>query len=133
MLPDFVSLKRELCQKGDDSLRSRFDKDPIFSLIATYRHHEGNRFTIVRADGSHETKHYRQYKAEFTVNLLEVQARGEEVIRQAVDAAETEMIASTKKMMFEEMSATITSVGNSIDAKGQLNPRHTGCRKGHCH
>lgn len=119
MLPDFVAIKREVQQIRQASVSLNLERVGLSPLFPPYFHHEGNRFTIFRKDGSYETSHYKSVKSEFTIDMDDLQSRGERAIREAFSTMQNNLAESTQKLIFDTISTTVEAIGNSIDAKGQ--------------
>lgn len=55
MLPDFLNLKRVLAENEVAAIGRDVSNEPLLAEVGEFRQHEGDRLTLVRADGSIET------------------------------------------------------------------------------
>ena len=104
MLPDFVSVKKELSEARSDAVSSNLFGDPVLDKIQSYRQHEGNRFTIFRRDGSHVTSNQQMVRSELiTFDPKDIQARGEESIYESIGRAHQQVAAIGRRMISQTL------------------------------
>jgi hypothetical protein len=118
MLPDFLELKKELSNLREGNLRSNF-RDPALQKIATFQIHEGDRFTLLREDGSKETKKLRKVRKKITIKLKDVQNRGEKAIVDVFADAMQEIEEATKTLLENTLKADTEAYGTAFDAGGR--------------
>ncbi len=115
MLPDFLFLKLELVKEQSYAVTHNRSGEPLLSQIASYIHHEGKGFVLLREDGSEETLDYRLMSGEIRIDLKDIQNLGEVAIDKALTPATKEINETQRKALFETLNRTVPS----LDAGGR--------------
>jgi hypothetical protein len=119
MLPDYVSLKRHILTERNAELRNVERAESLLSLAHHIRHHEGDRFTIVRSNGSVSEGQYRQFEIEGTLKISDLLASGSQAIRDFF-ATMSERLAKQQSSVFQELIEESTEqAGTVTHAKGR--------------
>lgn len=119
MLPDFLELKKELSNLREGNLRSSFFRDPVLLKIAAFQIHEGDRFTLLREDGTKETKKLKKVGKKITIKLKDVQARGEKAIVEVFADAIKEIEEASKTLLENTLKTGTEAYGTAFDAGGR--------------
>lgn len=102
MLPDFPEIKRHISQSRSAEISSMRFGDPVLAKVRSYRQHEGERFTIIREDGSSTTSPQRELRSEnMEFRLTDIQSRGEVAIFETIAKAH-QQIATAGRRLFSE-------------------------------
>jgi hypothetical protein len=97
MLPDFPATKTELKKAVTERLRRSVHRNStLLSTVRRFVVHEGESFTIRRADGTVERSPYRETAVELTIDKTDIatltpQALGEKIEKMALEMAEISM------------------------------------------
>ena len=119
MLPDFRSLKKRLASSAATTVHDTIERDGLLGHIASQRIHEGNRLTLVRADGSTETREFIQHwvRAEIEVDAIR---RGDvAAVGAAVEDVAENVREQASKELFERVEEAATSAGNWVSGGGK--------------
>jgi hypothetical protein len=119
MLPDFLRLKQVLGPIIARSIQADSSNDPILSQITRHRIHEGDRFTLVRSDGSSETKDFQAMEASVEITAEEIRDTGLDAIGRAKAELAGQFKAAASKSLFETVMRATDEVGNNLDAGGR--------------
>jgi hypothetical protein len=109
MLPDFLALKFELLKEQSYAVTHNRSGEPLLSQIASYIHHEGKGFILLREDGTQETSDYRLMSGEIRIDLKDIQKKGEAAIDEALNPANKEINETQRKALFETLNRTVPS------------------------
>jgi hypothetical protein len=116
VLPDFLSIKKDLSESRFSSFSSNLFGDPVLSKIPRYKQHEGDRFTIFRDDGSQATSDQKEIRSDpVTIDLKEVHKRGERAIFDSIVEARRQIAATGRRMIVEK----IEQESPSMNAQGR--------------
>jgi hypothetical protein len=117
MLPDFPELKRHISQLRSEELSAMRFADPVLAKVRSYRQHEGERFTIVREDGSSTTSQQRQLRSEnMEFRLADIQARGEIAIFETISKAHQQIATAGRRLFSERLEEEPI---NRVDGAGR--------------
>ena len=120
MLPDFVSIKRDLLGQISHAIQSRASNTPMLSSLPTYRQYEENRAVVMREDGSsQEITFDKPVTAEVEVALSDVRLEGPAASLRAIHRAGDALAEGMSKRMLESISDAVESVGNVVKGDGQ--------------
>ena len=121
MLPDYPSIKKKV-----NSLLMRYVKhemvrhSPILKEIRQTVQHEGREGTYGDVDGRENSIDYKEVVARFSLTRDEMRRPDfQPVVSKFAKMAET-FAAEQSKMLFATISKATASVGNVVDAKGNL-------------
>lgn len=116
MLPDFLDVKRGLSEARSAAVSANLFGDPVLAKVRSYRQHEGSRFTIFRDDGTRATSEQKLLRSDLvTIDLTDVQARGEQAIYESVAAARQQIAIAGRKLVSE----TVGEESPKMDAGGR--------------
>jgi hypothetical protein len=117
MLPDFPEIKGHISQlRSAEMSASRFG-DRVLDKVRSYRQHEGDRFTIIREDGSSTTSAQRKLQSEnIEFRLTDIQARGEIAIHEAFAKAYQQIAIAGRRLFSERLEEEPI---NRLDAQGR--------------
>lgn len=120
MLPDLVSLKRDIQVVFDEYLRQKVQQHMgVFNQAPKQMIHEGARTRMIRADGSAQESELKQASVEMLTKLSEVNSTTfQDRLRQLDEMAE-KMAAQMSKHMFESLDETLQESGQTFDARGR--------------
>ncbi len=117
MLPDFPEIKRHISQARSAEISSMRFGDPVLAKIRSYRQYEGDRFTIIREDGSSTTSDQRLLRSEnMEFSLIDIQSRGEVAIFETVRKAHQQVAVAGRRLFSERIEETPI---NQVDAAGR--------------
>jgi hypothetical protein len=117
MLPDFPEIKRYISQSRSTELSAMRFGDPVLSKIRSHRQHEGDRFTIIREDGSTSTSQQQQLRSEnMEFSLRDIQARGEVAVFETFAKAHQQIAIAGRRLLSERLNEEPI---NRVDAGGR--------------
>lgn len=119
MLPDFISLKRQIARDRQGQLRDREREESLSSLIPAFRSHEGDRFTVVREDQSVHTKQYRTFEVELNLKAADLLAEGSRPIHEMLGKASEHMDRQLSETFQQAMTEATAEAGTVTDAGGR--------------
>lgn len=104
MFPDFPDVKKHISQSRSADIAAGQFGDPVLAKVRTYRQHEGDRFTIIREDGTSTTSPQREIRSEaMEFRLADIQARGEVAIFETVAKAYGQVARGTRRLFSERI------------------------------
>jgi len=104
MFPDFPALKSYISQSRSAQVSAQAFGDPVLAKIRSYRQHEGDRFTIIREDGTSSTSKQREVRSEaMEFRLSEIQSKGEAVIFETVAKAHGQVAVASRRLFSERI------------------------------
>jgi hypothetical protein len=119
MLPDFLSIKREIAADRINDLRSAERSESILSLFSHFMQHEGDRFTIIQEDQTVRTSHYRRIEVEGQLKIDDLLSTGTQAIRDML-ATMADTMSKEQVQMFESMMKSATDeAGTAVHADGR--------------
>jgi RPA family protein len=78
--------------------------DTVLAKVRSYRQNEGDRFTIIREDGTSQTSKQRELRSEaLQFRLTDIQARGEVVIFETVAKAHSQIAVAGRRLFSEKI------------------------------
>jgi hypothetical protein len=117
MLPDFPEIKRHVSQSRSAEISAARVGDPVLSKVRSYRQHEGDRFTIIREDGSSTTSEQRKLQSEnMEFRLTDIQSRGEIAILETIAKAYQQIALAGRRLVSERLEEEPI---NRVDAAGR--------------
>src|SRR5689334_13422049 len=120
MLPDYLALKRELSARLLRATSAAAHGAPLLKEIGQSTLHEGDRWEILRADGSRSTTTFgNPIETKVVIGVEDARKHGPQASLRAVHEMSTELAQKMTKRMFETISEAVEQVGNAVDAKGQ--------------
>jgi hypothetical protein len=91
--------------------------DPVLAKVRSYRQHEGDRFTIIREDGSSTTSSQREIRSEnMEFQLTDIQSRGEIAIFETISKAHQQIAIAGRRLVSERLDEEPI---NRVDAGGR--------------
>jgi hypothetical protein len=119
MLPDFPTQKEKLLRLLTDYHERRHEAHLGFlSSIPAYRNHEGDQWSLERADGTSDDINYQSIEATLTLRRDEIPSMTWENLQKKIDAVAEEMARQQSVKIFEDIQKTVDDVGNTISAEG---------------
>ena len=118
MLPDFLALKRDLGRALRSRVHETVESDPLAGLARHHRQHEGDRFTVVRQDGSQETRRFEQTRVTVTMETDEIRSGGETAAVAAADSVSEQISESVGRRLISEIEAASEQAGTVVRAHG---------------
>jgi hypothetical protein len=104
MFPDFPEIKSHISQSRSAEISATRFGDPVLAKVRSYRHHEGDRFTIIREDGSSTTSQQRQLRSEnMEFRLPDIQSRGEVAIFETIAKAHQQIAIASRRLVSETL------------------------------
>jgi hypothetical protein len=104
MLPDFPEVKKHISQSRSAQISSGQFGDPVLAKVRSYRQHEGNRFTIIREDGTSKTSTQQEIRSEtMEFRLTDIQTRGEIAIFETVAKAHGQIAVASRRLVSERI------------------------------
>jgi hypothetical protein len=104
MLPDFPELKKHISQSRSAQVSAQMFGDPVLAKVRSYRQNEGDRFTIIREDGTSQTSKQRELRSEaLQFRLTDIQAKGEVVIFETVAKAHGQIAVAGRRLFSERI------------------------------
>jgi hypothetical protein len=120
MLPDYLALKRDLAARLVRETSAAAHGAALLNEIAQSTLHEGDRWEILRADGSRSTTSFgNPIETKVVIGIEDARKHGPQASLRAVHDMSTELAEKMTKRMFETIGEAVEQVGNVIDAKGQ--------------
>ena len=119
LLPDFIDIKKRITRRSDGSIYQAVTSDQLLSGVRHYRVHEGNRFTIARADGTRHTSLYEEKSFKGSVSRKDIEAKGFSAVEEALAQVRDKMLDEMRKEMIDTIGEATREAGTAIDAKGQ--------------
>ena len=117
MLPDFIDLKSRLMKHMDGSVFDRLKGDPLLSKIPHVDTHEGDEFSIHRADGSISRKRYELHEAKVKVDRSDLRKRGVEAVAEIMAEMMEKITKDTHLTLIRTLEQDITQ-----GVKGPISP-----------
>lgn len=118
MLPDFLEVKRKILEGQRGALQQGATAHPLLGKIRRYTIHEGDSYTLVRDDGSEETRTPHREEAVVEITADEIQTRGSEVVREKLGSLQAQLVNGGKNLLLTRLSEAAKQVGNVFEAKG---------------
>lgn len=118
MLPDFIFLKRELGRALRSRVHEAVDADPLASLVRHHRQHEGDRITIIRQDGTIETRHFEETRASVTIETEDIRSGGVGAAVAAVDTIGGQLTEAVGRRLTSEIESASELAGTVVRGKG---------------
>src|SRR5260370_16161237 len=98
MLPDFSKIKEHISKARSADVSSNLFGDPVLAKIRSYRQHEGDRFTILREDGTSTTSKQQELRSEaMEFRATDIQTRGERAIFETVAKAHQQVAIAGRR------------------------------------
>ena len=123
MLPDFTRVKiranRDLVEWARQQIPA---VAPLLRGVATIRQHEGKVGKIVRTDESEAPIDYIDISCEVVLNREEMKRFDLKIIQQKLIEVSTQIGRAQTKQMLAVAEEAAESVGNVVDAGGELTP-----------
>lgn len=120
MLPDFVSIKKELAKRVLRQIHSGvYANAPLLREIKTHRMHEGNRFSYETADGQIVNEQFKGYhhKFELPANLSPEETRVG--IENKISEMTQAMGSTMEKALFKMIEDVTDQTGNVVHGGGK--------------
>jgi hypothetical protein len=119
MLPDFPTQKAKLFKfwTGYLQLKQR-EYLGHFAIAPSYTHHEGNRWTIQREDGTSSESTYRNIGAEMSIPTDEVPNLTPDRIAKELDSLAEKLARQMRQGIIESLNQATDQAGTRVDAKG---------------
>lgn len=93
--------------------------DPLLSEIAHHTIHEGDRYVMVRQDGSSDSRSFTPIEATAEITTEAIRKAGFQAIHRAKEQLADQLRASAGKMMIEIVKQATDETGNTVDAEGR--------------
>ena len=120
MLPDFLKTKETLQKIHHYAfMHARSSHLGPVANVPMSVVFEGNKTTIIRADGSIEEMSSKEATAELKVNLADFEKMNHETVLNKIDNAAEEIAGQQAKSFYEEVGRWAEEVGNVVDADGK--------------
>jgi hypothetical protein len=119
MLPDFPTQKARLLRFWTAYLR-RKEREYLgyFATAPSYTHHEGDRWTIQREDGTSSESTYREIEVEMSIATDEVPNLTPDRIAKKLDSVAEKLAKQMHQGIMEGLNQAIDQAGTGVDAKG---------------
>jgi hypothetical protein len=118
MLPDYPESKSKL-RKLLTRPFSRSPNSGFFSQIPKRRFFEGNKWGIVREDGTVDVSKFIMFKSEMNLNLKEMENATTEDVARMLQGQADQFHFQQSKAMFDTVERVVSSVGNSLNLGGK--------------
>jgi len=119
MLPDFPTQKEQLLRLLTDYHERRHQAHLGFlASIPAYRNHEGDQWSLKRADGTSDDIEYQSIEATLTLHRSEIPSMTWEDLQKKIDTVAEEMARQQSAKAFEDIRKAVDEVGNTISAEG---------------
>ncbi len=119
MLPDFPRQKAKLLKHLNTYLiRKQQEYLGVFNKIPSYTHHEGDRWSIEKEDGTVSEQMYQEVEAGFSIRRDETPNLTPERVMEELDKVAQEMAKQQVQGIVKKINQAVDESGRSIDAKG---------------
>lgn len=120
MLPDFPDMKEKL-QKVHLYMMEKYSSAYMgaFSDMQRYRIFEGNRFVMIREDGSVEETELAEMKVGMKIDTREIENMTPDIISCKYADAAKDMARQQTEHFYGQFDNAVSKVGNVLDANGK--------------
>ena len=119
-MPDFPATKSEIKKVVTERLRGGvYRETALLSRLRKFQAHEGDSFSIHRADGTVEKSRYRETAVEMTIDKKDLATLSPGALVEKIDKMAMQMAEKTSTAMFEKLHEVTTEAGRVHDAGGK--------------
>ena len=123
MLPDFTRAKERASRQLFHWARQQVPAgEPLLQGVATFQQHEGKDLSVIRHDQSEGSTGYCSVEAEVVTTREEMKHCDINAIQHKLLKAARQIGRAQTKRMLEAAGEAASSVGNVVDAEGELTP-----------
>lgn len=125
MLPDYPDLKAKAGARLMQFVRSQVPRiAPFLREVTSYAQHEGKRGHLTRADQSTDTIHFPGTQISVEMSRDDMRSLDAAGLRRHLLSLAEQAAEHQAKLLLTRVGEAAASVGNEIDAGGELKPEH---------
>lgn len=119
MLPDFPEIKLVHQKIADQQIQIMVRQDPLFSLVRTEKHFEGNGLSIKRSNDETEKSHYKEISSKFTIEREQIIEKGIIAYIEHFNKVAEDIKRQQAQLLFSNIEEATSKTGNIVDGKGR--------------